>query len=68
MKKILLSGIVVLMSSTLFAQHSLEKVWETDSSDIAESGICALRPNIEFALCVQHGRRNNCALLVSMEN
>ena len=31
MKKIFLSGIVVLMSSTLFAQHSLEKLWETDS-------------------------------------
>lgn len=31
MKKIFLSGIVVLVSSTLFAQHSLEKVWETDS-------------------------------------
>jgi len=32
MKKIFLSAIVVLMSSTLFAQHSLEKLWETDSS------------------------------------
>ncbi len=31
MKKKLLSGIVVLVSSTLFAQHSLDKVWETDS-------------------------------------
>lgn len=31
MKKIFLSGIVVLVSSSLFAQHSLEKVWETDS-------------------------------------
>src|SRR5436190_11080348 len=31
MKKILLPGIVVLMSSTLFAQHSLEKIWQTDS-------------------------------------
>jgi hypothetical protein len=31
MRKILLSGIVVLVSSTLFAQHSLEKLWETDS-------------------------------------
>jgi len=31
MKKILLSGILVLVSSTLFAQHSLEKLWETDS-------------------------------------
>src|SRR5580765_5708726 len=31
MKKILLSGIIVLASSALFAQHSLEKVWETDS-------------------------------------
>ena len=30
MKKIL-SGIAVMVSSTLFAQHSLEKVWETDS-------------------------------------
>jgi sugar lactone lactonase YvrE len=31
MKKISLSGIIVLVSSTLFAQHSLEKLWETDS-------------------------------------
>ena len=31
MKKILLSCIVVMVSSTLFAQHSLEKLWETDS-------------------------------------
>ena len=31
MKKILLSGIVVMVSSTLFAQHSLDKIWETDS-------------------------------------
>ena len=31
MKKLLLPGIVVLVSSTLFAQHSLEKVWQTDS-------------------------------------
>ncbi|HTB23897.1 MAG TPA: hypothetical protein VK711_00945 [Puia sp.] len=31
MNKILLSGIVLLLSSTLFAQHSLEKLWETDS-------------------------------------
>ncbi len=31
MKKISLSGIVVLVSSTLFAQHSLEKIWQTDS-------------------------------------
>lgn len=31
MKKILLSGIVMIMSSTLFAQHSLEKLWESDS-------------------------------------
>ena len=31
MKKILLSNIVVMVSSTLFAQHSLEKIWETDS-------------------------------------
>jgi sugar lactone lactonase YvrE len=29
--KILLSGIVMLVYSTLFGQHSLEKVWETDS-------------------------------------
>lgn len=31
MKKIFFSGILVLVSSTSFAQHSLEKVWETDS-------------------------------------
>jgi hypothetical protein len=31
MKKILLSVFVALLSSTLFAQHSLEKLWETDS-------------------------------------
>jgi DNA-binding beta-propeller fold protein YncE len=31
MKKILLSGIVMLMYSTLFAQRSLEKMWESDS-------------------------------------
>lgn len=31
MKKILLSGIVVMISSTLIAQHTLEKVWQTDS-------------------------------------
>lgn len=31
MKRILLSGIVLMGSSTLFAQHTLEKVWQTDS-------------------------------------
>jgi hypothetical protein len=31
MKKMLLPGIIMLMYSTLFAQHSLEKVWESDS-------------------------------------
>lgn len=31
MKKILLPGIVMIMSSTLFAQHRLEKLWESDS-------------------------------------
>ena len=31
MKQILLSYIVVMVSSTLFAQHSLDKIWETDS-------------------------------------
>src|SRR6476620_1381185 len=31
MKNILLSGIVLLVSSTLFAQHRLDKLWETDS-------------------------------------
>jgi hypothetical protein len=31
MKKIFFSGIVMLTCSTLFAQHSLEKLWETDS-------------------------------------
>ena len=31
MKQILLSYIVVIASSTLFAQHSLDKIWETDS-------------------------------------
>jgi len=31
MKKILLSVLVVLTCSTLFAQHSLEKLWESDS-------------------------------------
>ena len=31
MKKICLSAIVVLVSSTLLAQHSLEKLWESDS-------------------------------------
>jgi len=31
MKKILLPVVVVLASSTLFAQHSLEKLWESDS-------------------------------------
>ncbi len=34
MKKITLSGIVVLVTTTLFAQHSLEKVWETDSTTL----------------------------------
>jgi hypothetical protein len=31
MKKLLLSGIIALVYSTLFAQHSLEKVWQSDS-------------------------------------
>jgi DNA-binding beta-propeller fold protein YncE len=31
MKKVILPLIIVLMSSTLLAQHSLEKIWETDS-------------------------------------
>lgn len=31
MKKIIMSLVVVLLSSTLIAQHGLEKVWETDS-------------------------------------
>lgn len=31
MKKILLSGIILLACSTLFAQRSLEKLWESDS-------------------------------------
>ena len=31
MKKILSPCIVVMVSSTLFAQHSLDKIWETDS-------------------------------------
>jgi len=31
MKKIFLSGIVLPLSSILFAQHTLEKVWQTDS-------------------------------------
>jgi len=31
MKKIFLSGMILLTSSILFAQHSLEKLWETDS-------------------------------------
>lgn len=31
MKKMLLPGVVMLMYSTLFAQHSLEKIWESDS-------------------------------------
>jgi hypothetical protein len=31
MKKIMLSVIVLLISSTLFAQHSLEKLWQTDT-------------------------------------
>lgn len=31
MKKILLSGIVLLFCPILFAQHSLEKIWQTDS-------------------------------------
>lgn len=32
MKKILLFGFATLLFPTLFAQHSLEKIWETDSS------------------------------------
>ncbi len=31
MQKLLLSGVMVLACSTLFAQHSLEKLWESDS-------------------------------------
>lgn len=31
MKKIFLSGVILTASSTLFAQHSLEKLWESDS-------------------------------------
>jgi sugar lactone lactonase YvrE len=31
MKKIFVAGIVMLVSSALLAQHSLEKLWETDS-------------------------------------
>lgn len=31
MKQIVLSCIVMMLCSTLFAQHSLEKIWETDS-------------------------------------
>src|SRR3954467_7924434 len=31
MKKLLFSGIMVIAYSTLFAQHSLEKVWQSDS-------------------------------------
>lgn len=31
MQKLLLSGIMILVCSTLFAQHSLEKLWESDS-------------------------------------
>ena len=31
MKQILLPGIVMLLASTSFAQHSLEKLWQTDS-------------------------------------
>lgn len=31
MKQIILSGIVMMLCSVLYAQHSLEKIWETDS-------------------------------------
>lgn len=31
MKRLLFSGIMVLVYQTLFAQHSLEKIWESDS-------------------------------------
>lgn len=31
MKKLLLSGVMVLACATLFAQHRLEKLWESDS-------------------------------------
>jgi len=31
MKKLLLSGVAMLSCSTLFAQHSLEKLWQSDS-------------------------------------
>lgn len=31
MKKLVLSGIMVVACATLFAQHSLEKMWESDS-------------------------------------
>src|SRR5579871_1129638 len=32
MKKIILLSVVLLASATLFAQHSLEKIWETDTT------------------------------------
>ncbi|WP_316794236.1 ATP-binding protein [Pedobacter frigoris] len=34
MKKLLLSGVLMFAGSALFAQHSLEKIWESDSVTI----------------------------------
>jgi sugar lactone lactonase YvrE len=57
MKKILLSIAIVLTCSTLFAQHSLEKIWESDSTTLKspESVLYDSKSNILYVSSIGTG-------------
>jgi hypothetical protein len=59
-KKLCLSAIVMLMCSTVLAQHRLKKLWESDSTILQNPESVLFDAKNKHSLCIQHGFRHGC--------